>query len=72
MFEVVSSSFESRLYFDLENPDTGEIHRLIHIGRRCRNSPVLVAIYSCQPLQTTMRMGRRDAVAAKSLCQLRV
>ena len=39
MFEVVSSSFESRLYLDLKNLDTGEVHHLVHVGNRCRGSP---------------------------------
>lgn len=69
MFEVVSSSFESRLYLDLKNLDTGEVHHLVHVGNRCRGSPRVGSRWELPAVTSVFQDGPvRHGVDARSLC----
>lgn len=69
MFAVVSSSFERRLYLDLKNLETGEIHRLVYVGSRCRGSPAIGSQWELPAVTSLFKDGPvRHGVDAKSLC----
>ncbi|ASR42844.1 hypothetical protein BEN78_05055 [Xanthomonas citri pv. mangiferaeindicae] len=71
MFEVLSSNFESRLYVDLRNLDTGRVHRLVYAGKRCYGSSVRVGSRWALPAITEQYKdgSLRYGVDARSLCR---
>ena len=71
MFEVLSSNFESRLYVDLRNLDTGRVHRLVYAGKRCYGSSVRVGSRWELPAVTDQYKdgSLRYRVDARSLCR---